>query len=159
MSLITKQQTKFKSANHLKIFQIFSCWVLSFPIHAVIRQRHIIAQCGEIVNTTGYQKCSLLPAEQCTFISPDFIKRWLESRLVFSNEGNMFSSTHHHQTNNQHGQQPAGAQPAEAGGGAEPGLAAGPGRLLRVPPALVPAPGAPARHLARYSQVSAGCPL
>ena len=69
----------------------------------------------------------------------------------------MFSSTHHHQTNNQHGQQPAGAQPAEGGGGgAEPGLAAGPGRLLRVPPAPVPAPGAAARHLARYSQVGAG---
>ena len=70
----------------------------------------------------------------------------------------MFSLSHHHQTGNQHGQQPAGAQPAEAGGGggAEPCLAAGPGRLLRVPPALVPAPGAPARHLARYSQVGAG---
>ena len=75
----------------------------------------------------------------------------------------MFSSPHHHQTDNQqqHGQQPAGAQPAEAGGGggAEPGLAAGPGRLLRVPPALVPAPGAPARHLAHHRQVGAGGPL
>ena len=70
----------------------------------------------------------------------------------------MFSSPHHHQTDNQHGQQPAGAQQAEGGGGegTEPGLAAGPGRLLRVPPALVPAPGPPARHMAHHRQVGAG---